>query len=182
MIVGNIGSEKRTKYGVVGSHVNLCGRIESYTTGGQILISPQTREMVGCTLEVAQELEVFPKGVKGGLVLSHVTAIGAPYNLSCGTEAEDEQMLAIHMPVGFRRISDKHCSETVYEGELTAINGKQAILKTQMPIRLFENISLCAENEVFCKVLRADDQGILLGFTAGHQDFCARMMGAVAEK
>ena len=182
VIVGNIGSEKRTKYGVVGSHVNLCGRIESYTTGGQILISPQTREMVGCTLEVAQELEVFPKGVKGGLVLSHVTAIGAPYNLSCGTEAEDEQMLAIHMPVGFRRISDKHCSETVYEGELTAINGKQAILKTQMPIRLFENISLCAENEVFCKVLRADDQGILLGFTAGHQDFCARMMGAVAEK
>ena len=182
VIVGNIGSEKRTKYGVVGSHVNLCGRIESYTTGGQILISPQTREMVGCTLEVAQELEVFPKGVKGSLILSQITAIGQPYNLSCGTEAGDEQMLAVHVPVRFKRISEKHCSETEYDGVLTAINGRYAVMKTPISIPLFENISLCAENEVFCKVLRADDQGILLGFTAGHQDFRARMTGAVPEE
>jgi adenylate cyclase len=182
VIVGNIGSEKRTKYGVVGSHVNLCGRIESYTTGGQILISPQTREMVACPLEVAQELEVFPKGVKGSLILSQITAIGQPYNLSCGTEAGDEQMLAVHIPVRFKRISEKHCSETEYDGVLTAMNGRYAVMKTPISIPLFENISLCADNEVFCKVLRADDQGVLLGFTAGHQEFCARMMGAVAEK
>ncbi|MHC5824709.1 MAG: adenylate/guanylate cyclase domain-containing protein, partial [Nostoc sp.] len=41
VIVGNIGSEKRTKYGIVGSQVNLTYRIESYTSGGQILISEQ---------------------------------------------------------------------------------------------------------------------------------------------
>ena len=39
VVVGNIGSLKRTKYGIVGSQVNLTYRIESYTTGGQILIS-----------------------------------------------------------------------------------------------------------------------------------------------
>src|SRR5262247_1059754 len=39
VVVGNIGSQQRTKYGAVGSAVNLTGRIESYTTGGQILIS-----------------------------------------------------------------------------------------------------------------------------------------------
>ncbi|MCZ6874270.1 MAG: response regulator, partial [bacterium] len=31
VVVGNIGSHKRTKYGVVGSHANLTSRIESYT-------------------------------------------------------------------------------------------------------------------------------------------------------
>ena len=42
VVVGNIGSETRTKYGIVGSHVNLTYRIESYTVGGQIFISEST--------------------------------------------------------------------------------------------------------------------------------------------
>ena len=176
VIVGNIGSEKRTKYGVVGSHVNLCGRIESYTIGGQILISPQTRAMITNELDVAQELEVYPKGVKGALILSHITGIGKPYSLSCGVSSEGEGMQAVTIPVGFKRISDKHCSETVFSGVITAINEKNARLKTQIPLQVFENISLCAENEVFCKVLSADEQGLLLRFTAGHTDFCAQAM------
>jgi adenylate cyclase len=180
VIVGNIGSEKRTKYGVVGSHVNLCGRIESYTVGGQILVSPQTRAMISCDLDVAQELEVYPKGVKGGLILSHVTGIGKPYDLFCGLDSEDAKMTVVNIPVGFKRISDKHCSETVFEGRITAINEKNAILETELPIRPFENISLCAQNEVFCKVLKAEKQGLLVRFTAGHKDFCAKAMETVS--
>lgn len=177
VIVGNIGSEKRTKYGVVGSHVNLCGRIESYTVGGQILISPKTRTMISCDLDVAQELEVYPKGVKGSLILSHITGIGKPYNLSCSVPNMQEDMQSVHIPIAFKRITDKHCSETVFEGILTAINGTHAILKTQTPLQLFENISLCTENAVFCKVLRTGEQELLLGFTAGHKDFCAKILG-----
>lgn len=70
VIVGNIGSEKRTKYGVVGNHINLFGRIESYTVGGQVLISPKTRSMVSEPLDIAMEQEVFPKGVKTPLTLA----------------------------------------------------------------------------------------------------------------
>ena len=33
VIVGNIGSARRTKYAAVGANVNLAGRIESFTTG-----------------------------------------------------------------------------------------------------------------------------------------------------
>ena len=46
VIVGNIGSLRRTKYAAVGSNVNLAGRIESFTTGGQLLISESTRERI----------------------------------------------------------------------------------------------------------------------------------------
>ena len=183
VIVGNIGSEKRTKYGVVGSHVNLCGRIESYTVGGQILISPQTRAMIPWELEVAQELEVFPKGVQGALTLSQITGIGGPYSLSCGAGSRQEDMRAVHIPVSFKRIADKHCSEEVFEGVLTAMNGKNALLKTKIPLRPFENISLCAENEVFCKVLRSGEDGLLLAFTAGHKAFCTGILnGTPAER
>ena len=43
VIVGNIGSLRRTKYGAVGSNVNLAARAEPFTTGGQMLITEDTR-------------------------------------------------------------------------------------------------------------------------------------------
>ena len=173
VIVGNIGSEKRTKYGVVGSHVNLCGRIESYTIGGQILISPLTRSMVQCDLEVAQEMEVYPKGVKGALTLSRITGIGTPYNLYNKGQSQQKDMHSVQIPVRFKRISEKHCSETVFDGVLTEMNERYAILNTDTPIHLFENISICANNDIFCKVLAKEAHGLLLGFTGGHNDFWA---------
>ena len=176
VIVGNIGSEKRTKYGVVGSHVNLCGRIESYTVGGQILIAPQTRSMISCALDIAQELEVFPKGVKGELILSQITGIGEPYNLSCSMESENEAMESVCIPVRLKRISEKHCSDIIYDGTITAINGKYAVLKTQESLNLYENISLCADDDVFCKVLGVAGDEFRLRFTAGHADFCTKTM------
>lgn len=43
VIVGNIGSSRRSKYAVVGSGVNMTSRIESYSVGGQILICKSQR-------------------------------------------------------------------------------------------------------------------------------------------
>src|SRR6478736_4423578 len=51
VVVGNIGSSERTKYGVVGSHVNLTSRIQACTTGGQILVSETTRQELGRILK-----------------------------------------------------------------------------------------------------------------------------------
>ena len=144
------------------------------------MISPQTRAMINCELDVAQELEVYPKGVKGALTISHITGIGKPYDLSCAADSEKEKMNLVNIPIGFKRISDKHCSETVFEGIIAAICSNSAVLKTKVPISIFENISLCADNEVFCKVIGKNEQGLLLRFTAGHTDFCAKAIESVS--
>jgi adenylate cyclase len=56
---------KRTEYGIGGTHVNLTARIESYTVGGQILISESTRQEVGPILRIAQQIEIEVKGIDG---------------------------------------------------------------------------------------------------------------------
>ncbi len=62
VVVGNIGSEKRAKYGAVGGHVNLTARIESYTCGGQVLISERTLTDAGEGVVTGGSLSVRAKG------------------------------------------------------------------------------------------------------------------------
>jgi class 3 adenylate cyclase len=75
VIVGNIGSEKRAKYGAVGSEVNFTGRLESFTVGGQVLISQATYESLAQKLDIRDALDVEMKGVPGKVKLYDVKGI-----------------------------------------------------------------------------------------------------------
>ena len=79
VVVGNIGSEKRAKYGAVGSQVNFTGRVESFTVGGQVLISQGTYERVAGLVDIRNVLEVEMKGVPGKVSLYDVRGIKGPH-------------------------------------------------------------------------------------------------------
>ena len=81
VIVGNIGSAERLKYGVVGSHVNLTSRIQSFTVGGQILVSETTRREVGRILKTGKQIEVRAKGFEHPVTLCEVLGIGGSHKL-----------------------------------------------------------------------------------------------------
>ena len=166
VIVGNIGSEKRTKYGVVGSHVNLCGRIESYTVGGQVLISPLTRELAKVDLEIAQEMTVYPKGVKGELVLSQVTGVGAPYNVSTKVKDTRPQALEKPIPVRFHKLDGKHGGAKSYYGGIVAVAHDGAVLDTGEELNIYDNIQLEAGGKLFAKVMELTENGALLRYTS----------------
>ncbi len=74
-VVGNIGSEKRAKYGVVGSAVNLAARVEGCTVGGQVLLSPYTYERIRAIAEVGPPLPIELKGVREPLFLYELRAL-----------------------------------------------------------------------------------------------------------
>lgn len=166
MIVGNIGSEKRTKYGVVGSEVNLCGRVESYTVGGQILISPATRSAITASLDVEQEMEVLPKGMKESMLLSQITGIGEPYAVSCIVEEVFPEPLKADAEVTFRMLQGKHCMQNRQHGELCALNQTGAVIRTDHALKELDNICLDACGDLFAKVIRRGNDGWLLRFTS----------------
>ena len=78
-ILGNIGSETRTKYDMIGRNVNLASRIEGFTRGGQILISTETLEAAGerVLLNPAGEMRVQPKGIQSEILLHEVAGFGS---------------------------------------------------------------------------------------------------------
>jgi len=76
-IVGNIGSSKRAKYGAVGAVINTASRIESYTIGGQVLISETIRQTCGDALELEAPVEVWPKGLHAPLCIYAVQSVSS---------------------------------------------------------------------------------------------------------
>ena len=75
VVAGNIGSQDRMKYGVVGPTVNLTGRIESLTIGPQILLSEATLGRVRHVVSVGPGIQVAVKGVPEPVTVYELTGV-----------------------------------------------------------------------------------------------------------
>ena len=166
MIVGNIGSEKHTRYGVLGKHVNLCSRIESYTVGGQILISPLTKSLIREPLKIANEFEVLPKGIHTPLVISDVRGVDGEYNIYTPNIEEKLKQLKEPLEIEFFEIKDKHVSNIPFMGKILAISNTRALITTDADLRPFDNLEIRGEKSVFFKVIDKNEEEYLINFTS----------------
>lgn len=182
VIVGNIGSERRTKYAAVGSNVNLAGRIESFTTGGQILVSESTRDAIQAPLDIAQTFTVEPKGASRSITLFEVTGIGAPHHLSLPVGPSALEPLTAPLAVQCLLLDEKAVGRVPHDGLLLACSLRDGELATSAPLAAFGNVKLLVTapgsegrgGEIYAKVTRAgagETQPARVRFTSMSPEF-----------
>jgi adenylate cyclase len=76
VVVGNIGSESRAKYGIIGADVNLTHRIQGQAHPGEVVISASVFQLVGEMLTVHRTFEAELKGISQPVTLYVVEKSG----------------------------------------------------------------------------------------------------------
>jgi adenylate cyclase len=192
VVVGNIGSERRASYGAVGTPINAAYRIESFTVGGQVLISPSTQNRIVADLKIRGTKEVEFKGLIKPVTLHDVVGIGSPYNVFLQEKvAIPMTRLISAIPIECFLIKGKTVSDTVIAGHITHIGENSADVIMDKKLSADSNLKVVLANpenqemsEWYAKVLSNEKPGgsalnhrVLLEFTSitqGIKDFLDR--------
>ena len=177
VVVGNIGSDKRAKYGVVGSDVNLTARIESYTIGGQVLISEATRQDVGSILQLGERLEIAAQGVDTRITIHAVRGIGGRHHLQLPDHTATLVQLPHPVPLQYTVLEGKHMRDEACAGHLVRLSPKHAEVYADQALEPWSNIKakLTGANgegipgDLYAKVMRPlseEHHGFSMHFTS----------------
>jgi len=162
VIVGNIGSKKRTKYGVVGRVVNTTSRIESYTIGGQILVSDSTRIACQDLLRIDGQMEVMPKGLTEPITIYDVGGLAGEQPIALAECGNDEPMhLETPLDVQLMPLSGKHLGEA-FSGQIIGLGRREMEITATQTCGDYSNLKItimdAAERNltenIYAKVIR----------------------------
>jgi class 3 adenylate cyclase len=148
VIVGNIGSDLRMKYGIVGETVNQAARIESNSIGGQVLIGESTYRAVQAQVQADTPKTLMMKGMKKPLVFYSVVAIDMDEkSISLDVKASPGPLLEIQIPLHCWIIQDKKLDLIPLTGTSLFLDENKFLIQTGTAIEPLTDVKL---NFDFC--------------------------------
>ncbi|MDB9312110.1 adenylate/guanylate cyclase domain-containing protein [Spirulina sp. CS-785/01] len=169
VVVGNVGSQKRAKWTVVGYHVNLAARIESFTAGNQILVSWDTLRTAQAEVQVEQQRMVKPKGFKDPMNIYEVQGIGGKYNLFLSSK---DELIRLKTPIeiGFALVVEKEVTEQKFLGYFVELSTNSAVVESGQSVEPLSNVQIALPDyeeaeDLYAKVLRVEGKRFFVRFT-----------------
>jgi adenylate cyclase len=170
-VVGNMGSLERIKYDVVGHAVNVAARIETFTVGGQILISEATRQALNGGVVLAGPYQAFGKGVEGPLQVYEVRGLTAPFEVTVPPTVPDLRPVQPPLAIHLRLITGKQVATGLHPATLTRLGQTGAAFTTAAPLENFAPVQVglpeCSGGELFL-------DGKVVASNAAGQDYLVK--------
>ena len=172
VVVGNIGSEQAMKYGCMGSAVNITGRLESLTIGGQVFITENTAKMINEELSIVSEGCFLPKGSPEELKYYEIRGVGDLVTNASALSRISWLEQTESIEYQYFVLEAKKVGVTSYLGRVVRYSEDHKFAKFVSETKLEEkqNIMLRKDDEcIYAKVIRKDDEGAVICFTSMSQ-------------
>jgi class 3 adenylate cyclase len=139
-VVGNIGSEQRAKYAVVGAAVNLAARVESATVGGQVFMSAGAHERIRDLAEVADTISLELKGLAEPLTLYDLVGLRGRFAQRLAASDAEEPSVAIALPLSCRVLDGKVIGHDIISGVVVELGRRQVMARLERRLPPLTNV------------------------------------------
>lgn len=167
-VVGNIGSPLKMKFGCMGDTVNLAGRTESFTVGGQVFITQDTVSMIDEPLHLEGEYSYLPKGKDLPVTIYDVRGIGKSLRLDPRPEIVWEDAAGNETEIAVHLVDGKIVAAESISGQVKKISADytHALIHTGQQLELLQNIMLDIGDMLAAKVIRSEKDDYVICFTS----------------